>query len=546
MFLDTIKTVEVKAGDKYVKLDDYYRKNWESSKLMWVKCFRNSLPLLGDNTSNRVESSFAILKRSIADTFVTVPKTVKAIKHLVEFADERLKDRYLAVTNRVLKIYHPDEKIRSLNEEASKHLNDLGCKTFFKSLCRFEEKRNNMELVAGGVKEIFSNDEEKNYTTTSSSCNCTFFANYQAPCSHMIYIRRLDNMYDSSKSIFNKAIFDIRYHRNESLINVFSCMESNPHESINQDDEDLLMQVDTVEAPVSEEEHDVPAVMNDRQKFKMVMPLLVRIANIASVFGTNQFLEYFEDLQNVERKMRKGVKIYSLAEKDNNKEIDNDGDSGGSVDANNNEDGDEPTDQGNLEELDDTVPQEDSQDSQTSLDSGSKFRALVFKESIKTRGRPKKKSKQVTFNKTALDRKQNKRVASSRKVKPKLKTSKKDDFIDDEVSNSEDEESGAGDEKDGETDVSDEKDESHEMDVEDESDDSDVEDEQEKSSGDDSSPDFDNEVAFSESTKKPNCDKCKKDIVNYIDLTYCTHCMYTIHVKCLKNGGCRTCIEEEF
>ena len=68
---------------------------------------------------------------------------------------------------------------------------------------------------------------------------------------------------------------------------------------------------------------------------------------------------------------------------------------------------------------------------------------------------------------------------------------------------------------------------------------SDVEDKQENSS-------VDNEIAFSESTKKPNCDKCKKDIVNYIDLTYCTHCMYTIHVKCLQNGGCRTCIEEEF
>ena len=30
VFLDTIKGVEIKAGDKYVQLTTYYLKNWES------------------------------------------------------------------------------------------------------------------------------------------------------------------------------------------------------------------------------------------------------------------------------------------------------------------------------------------------------------------------------------------------------------------------------------------------------------------------------------------------------------------------------------
>ena len=291
----------MKSRDSYVQLDDYKRRNWESSKRIWAKCFRSSLPLLGDNTSNRVESSFATLKKSVSDTFVTVPSTINAVKHLVQFADERLKDRYLAVTNRVLKIYHPNEKIRALNEEASKLLNDLGCKIFFRSLCRFEDKRDKMDLVAGGVAETFGEDAQKSYTTTSSKCSCRFFAEYQAPCSHMIFIRRLDNMYDPSKSIFDQTIFHLRYHRNSRLINVLSHAESNPPNLTNLQ-EGLINQMNPGEDVDDENVEDVP-VLNDRQKFNMVMPLLVNIANIASVFGTPQFLEYLKELQIVERKI---------------------------------------------------------------------------------------------------------------------------------------------------------------------------------------------------------------------------------------------------
>ena len=65
-------------------------------------------------------------------------------------------------------------------------------------------------------------------------------------------------MYDSSKSIFDQAIFDVRYHRNESLINILSCSESNPHESINQEHEDLDNDGDSAESvnTNNNEDHD--------------------------------------------------------------------------------------------------------------------------------------------------------------------------------------------------------------------------------------------------------------------------------------------------
>ena len=126
VFMEMIQNVEVRTTGGYVQLSTYYIKNWKSTALMWAKCYRNSMPLLGDNTSNRVESSFAALKKSIEDTFVSLPKTIHAIQHLVEFADNRVKERYCAVTSKVLRIYHRSEEVRKLNETASTELNERG------------------------------------------------------------------------------------------------------------------------------------------------------------------------------------------------------------------------------------------------------------------------------------------------------------------------------------------------------------------------------------------------------------------------------------
>ena len=68
-FLDLVNGIQVKSGDKYVDLSSYYNKNWFSCKEMWVKCYRIHLPLHGDNTTNRAESTFSTLKKSLIRCF---------------------------------------------------------------------------------------------------------------------------------------------------------------------------------------------------------------------------------------------------------------------------------------------------------------------------------------------------------------------------------------------------------------------------------------------------------------------------------------------
>jgi hypothetical protein len=162
----------------------------------------------------------------------------------------------------------------------------------------------------------------------------------------------------------------------------------------------------------------------------------------------------------------------------------------------------------------------------------------MFKEAVKPKGRPKKKSKQVTFNKTALDRK-----AKQTKPKQKKRSQVKKTFIDDEsdlprttrvrkpaMRNVLD--LGADDKE-----ILNE-----EMDIS--SEDSGSFKPNEESSDNEGSED---ETTFNKSKSKPKCDKCARLILKFCDLTEYGFCFEPLHEKCYKNGGCRRCtVEDEF
>ena len=126
-FKASIANVEVRSLQKYVSLDQYFTKNWLSCTEMWAKYMRRHLPLMGDHTNNRIERSFWTLKRSISESFPSLPETGEALMHLVALCDERLKSQYARANLRTLRIFSKDKKIQMLNEEASKVLNDRGC-----------------------------------------------------------------------------------------------------------------------------------------------------------------------------------------------------------------------------------------------------------------------------------------------------------------------------------------------------------------------------------------------------------------------------------
>ena len=157
---------------------------------------------------------------SIDSNFITIystPKTIQGIHHLVQFADKRLLERYLMGKVRRLVIFNSIPKIRDLNEAASYELNDRGCRLFNEALDKMEARRKDIEIIRGGVKETFADGTEKEYKTTERSCNCSYVSNHQAPCRHILFLRRLDEIEDPEACIFDKTLFHSRYYRRDLM-----------------------------------------------------------------------------------------------------------------------------------------------------------------------------------------------------------------------------------------------------------------------------------------------------------------------------------------
>ena len=412
-----VKDLQVRTLAGYVNLKEYYVKNWKSCKLMWSKCFRKGLPLLGDNTTNRIENKFGRLKVSIKDTFKTLPTTAKAIIHLVNYADKLLEERYLFRTNKSLKIFSSNPKVRVLNEAASLHLNEKGCKLFNLSLKTLEEKREKMEVINDMLEETYHDGTKVRYSSSNMSCNCSSFKQFQAPCVHILYIRELENLTDENFNIFSMETFNERYHRNHNLMDILNHEDDiDESENLERPAEDLM---DDSATPTE------PEKLNDKQKYKKIVPTLMTIANLVSIHPTKKFFEYLSEFEKIENLIRRGETIFDEFEvvpdvtDTNEQEVTEDDESG--VDQ-------VPAELQAIEEAELDTGEEFSEESlDVTLPQKSRFAGLAFKERVKTRGRPKRKVKQLTFNKTAVDRKSK----PPRRAKKTKKSA--EDFIDDDA-----------------------------------------------------------------------------------------------------------------
>ena len=290
-FVELAAGVTVKAGDKQVSLVEYYIRNWRSVSPMWVRYHRKNLPSLGDNTSNRVEWTFWTLKKSIQDTFVTLPETAKAAVYLIKFCVMRLEEQY--------NIHDANDNIKKLNLAASQHLNDRGCTIFHHAQKILEEKLNNLQKVDGGVREQFTKGS-RCYQTTGTSCTCTIAQTHQAPCAHILFLRSQD---EDQSEIFSVELFHPRYHRpTSSLISVLENQATETEPRLQNYYDVAVNEEDGFEP--EDEEPDV--VLSDRQKHSMVMPVLMRIGNLISCHPTKKFFEYLDALNELEKRVRRG------------------------------------------------------------------------------------------------------------------------------------------------------------------------------------------------------------------------------------------------
>ena len=303
-FLSSIQDINIRVDQKYVSFTDYFNKNWDTCTPMWVKYHRNNLPLFGDHTTNRIERQFETFKQSLAETFSAIPKTSEAIIHLIEFINDRLDERNILTSTKRLVIFDSDPTTHDHNKEASKFLNEKGCILFYKALKSMSDREKTLSLSDNAVKEVFKNGESKLYPVTDRSCICVYFRENLAPCHHMLYERQTNGA-----PLFDAGAFDRRYLRTMADDDDDSSMQHAPAvDSDLQVDPDAGVRFDPDEDDGAQMEQ-VSLTLTDREKFKVILPIMTNISNLVALHSTTQFIGYVEEFKKIENLVRKGKSV---------------------------------------------------------------------------------------------------------------------------------------------------------------------------------------------------------------------------------------------
>ncbi|KAL1490153.1 hypothetical protein ABEB36_012893 [Hypothenemus hampei] len=226
-----------------------------------------------------------------------------------------------------------------------------------------------MRIKNNGIEENVDNKISKFYNTSVETCSCSFWSSFSVPCRHILVIRKYNNL-----DIFSKTCFHTRY----IVSSENALIASMDTDDVNGDIDDLI------EDETFVDDFDCSnKILSDREKFNTALTITKNIADILSNYGTQTFNKYVKELKVIENNARNGISLFTLKN------------SGLTISAV------EPEEHihSNNEEL--KEPEEQIQSNNESCSNESN-KNLKFKTKIKTKGRPKRKTKQTTFYKKKI------------------------------------------------------------------------------------------------------------------------------------------------
>jgi len=101
--------------------------------------------------------------------------------------------------------------------------------------------------------------------------------------------------------MFESSLFHERYHRSRPSGN---CTPFDIQDFPNEETEEF-----------SQESQSTATVLNSREQYKLILPILLSIANIASSHGTTQFRSYLRDVKKIEDILRSGRNVFCIPER---------------------------------------------------------------------------------------------------------------------------------------------------------------------------------------------------------------------------------------
>ena len=144
--------------------------------------------------------------------FKTPPKGEALLVFILERLDLKYQESIALSSAKKLRIFSDNEDIRISNENASNWLNERGAILWNKTQENVVKDSARIDVLPGGagIQEKFTDDSKKTYTTTSTSCTCSFYKNHQFVCKHVLVFRRHSSLPD-----FSIELMHSRYHKLE-------------------------------------------------------------------------------------------------------------------------------------------------------------------------------------------------------------------------------------------------------------------------------------------------------------------------------------------
>ena len=389
-------TIRVGAGDSasYSLLEDYYYSSWEPQTSMWAMYKRKQLPVGSENTNNRVENCFGLLKADLRLNNTGNVTIAMAVLQIISWSEGRLVIRYTQAQRKRAHIFDPDPVLMAEYKAATKELNDTGCKYFKKAVDAMKIYKENLIKTEGGVTEKFKskssddfdddewdddllytedlrNNTYREYSTTENSCNCTRHIQDCSPCRHILFCRSQANLL-----LYDKTLFcDFFYLERIGDIDEETLPEDIEPDDKHSIDKDIIVAINDIVVK------DI--VIDPGKRYKMIKEGLDGLLDIILHNGTAMVKEYAKEIEILKKRVRQGKTMLRGTKAADKKSVVSIGTTLDNTDIFVKDVNNDTNDNNVVEEITDDQNVEIKGELDQKL-------SLRFLNSIKSRGRPKK------------------------------------------------------------------------------------------------------------------------------------------------------------
>ena len=307
--LDQMKSVFIERENK--DFLNYFLKNWESCKEKWASYARKKIPILGNNTNNRIESSFGKIKRYL-NRYLSLYEAVENLLMYQVIKEEKFFKQATPGSN-YNDSFHP--QLNTLLNVVS-----LWCFKLVKKEFDFAVKSDkrmvfeqifdeNSDLIKYKVSYLNENgnlnehDDPVEYVINinTSECSCGFSSTFLLPCKHVMAWRYQNH----SSSIIPFEHLNERWHKNTFFIKQ-DLSDAQASEILHEHPTIECTDSNSIELKKRKEKSSTIKPLTVSEKYNEAFDLFKQIASTICEYDMDKFNDAINDFKLVHENLING------------------------------------------------------------------------------------------------------------------------------------------------------------------------------------------------------------------------------------------------